>query len=98
MASHINYSLNTNENFVIFLTSMLIICVIDSFTSRMKYQSITYLLREVDINIGLWTLQVKCTQYEICGNVTFKNARPNFIFIFEVGQGKHHFLVKIIKF
>jgi hypothetical protein len=30
---------------------------------------------KVIIYIGLWTLEVKCTQYEICGEVAFKNAR-----------------------
>ena len=33
---------------------------------------------EVDIYIiGFWALKVKCTQYGICGQVTFKNARTN---------------------
>ena len=39
-----NHKLNVNENFVIFLTSKLIKCFIDSFTSGMKFQSIAYLL------------------------------------------------------
>ena len=30
---------------------------------------------EVNMYIGLWTLKVKCTQNEICGEVTFQNAR-----------------------
>jgi hypothetical protein len=43
-----NYNLSANEGFVIFLTSMLITCVIDGFTSEMKSQSIAYLLNESD--------------------------------------------------
>ena len=43
-----NYNLSANEGFVIFLTSMLITCVIDGFTSKMKSQSIAYLLNESD--------------------------------------------------
>ena len=30
---------------------------------------------EVKIYIGFWTLEMKCTQYEIYEEVTFKNAR-----------------------
>ena len=30
---------------------------------------------EVNIHIGFWTLEMKCTQYGICGEVAFKNAR-----------------------
>ena len=30
---------------------------------------------KVNIDIGFWTLKVKCTEYEICGYTTFKNAR-----------------------
>ena len=46
MVSHKNYDLNVNEDFVIFLTSKLITCFIDGFTSGMKSQSIAYLLIE----------------------------------------------------
>ena len=44
MVSHKNYNLNANEGFVMFLTSKLITCFIDGFTSKMKSQSIAYLL------------------------------------------------------
>ena len=44
MASHKIYNLNVHEDFVIFLTSKLIMCFIDDFTSGMKSQSIAYLL------------------------------------------------------
>ena len=39
-----NYYLNVNEDFVMFLTSKLITCFIDGFTSGMISQSIAYLL------------------------------------------------------
>jgi hypothetical protein len=42
----------------------------------MKSQSIAYLLNESEhIYIGFWTLEMKCTQYGICGEVVFKNVR-----------------------
>ena len=49
----------------------------DSFTSKMKSQSILYLLNKSDHNlyIGFWTLKVKNTQYGISAEVALKNAR-----------------------
>ena len=44
MISHKNYNLNANEGFVIFWTCKLITCFIDDFTSKMKSQSMAYLL------------------------------------------------------
>jgi hypothetical protein len=44
MVSHKNYNLNVTKDFVMFLTSKLIKCFIDGFTSGMKSQSIAYLL------------------------------------------------------
>ena len=44
MVSHKNYNLNVNEDFAMFLTSKLIMCFIDGFTSGMKSQSIAYIL------------------------------------------------------
>ena len=47
MVSHKKYNLNVNEDFdVVFLTSKLIACFIDGFTSGMNSQSIAYLLHE----------------------------------------------------
>jgi hypothetical protein len=40
MVRHKNYNLNAIEDYVMFLTSKLMTCFIDSFTSRMKSQSI----------------------------------------------------------
>ena len=39
-----NYNLDVNEEFVMFLTSKLVTCFIDGFTSGMKSQSIAYLI------------------------------------------------------
>ena len=39
-----NYNFNVNEDFVMFLTSKLIMCFINGFTSEMKSQPIVYLL------------------------------------------------------
>ena len=42
MVSHKNYNLGANEGFAIFLTSKFIICFIDGYTLKMKFQSIAY--------------------------------------------------------
>ena len=57
MIRHKNYNLNVNEGFVMFLTSKLIKCFIDSFTSKRKSQLIAYYSMEVNIYIGFWTLK-----------------------------------------
>ena len=44
MVSHKNYNLNVTQNFAMLSTSKLITCFIDGFTSKMKSQSIAYLL------------------------------------------------------
>ena len=44
---------------------------------------------KVNIYIGFWTLEMKCTQYGICGEVAFKNARA-MIFL-KVGRGGQRF-------
>ena len=44
MMSHKKYNLSVNKGFVIFLTSKLITCFVDSFNLRMKSQSIAYVL------------------------------------------------------
>jgi hypothetical protein len=45
------------EEFVIFLTSKLIICFIDGFTSRMKSQSFAYLLNESESRNWIFDLE-----------------------------------------
>ena len=44
MVSHKNYNLNVIEDFVNFMTSKLITCFIDGYTSGMESQSIAYFL------------------------------------------------------
>ena len=47
---------------------------------------------EVNIYIGFWTFKMKCTQYGICGQVAFKNARASVIFFqSQTGQAKVFF-------
>jgi hypothetical protein len=89
MVSHKKYNLNVNESFVSLLISKLITFFIDGFTSGMKSQSMTYLLGEsAHIYIGFETLKMKCTQYGICSQAAFKNARAKF-FVF--GRGGQFF-------
>jgi hypothetical protein len=84
MVSLKNYNLGANEGLVIFLTSKLITCFIAGFTSKWNpYQLLIYSM-EVNKYIGFWTLKMKCTQYELYGQMTFKNAKA--IYFFEVGQ------------
>jgi len=44
---------------------------------------------KVNIYIGFGTLEMKCTQYEICEEVAFKIARAK-VFL-KVMQGRHKF-------
>ena len=86
MVSHKKYNLNVNENFVSFLISKLITFFIDGFTSGMKSHLMAYLLGgSTHIYIGYETLKVKCTQYVICSQAAFKNARAKF-FYFRAGR------------
>ena len=66
-----------------FLTSKLIACFIDSFTLKMKSQTIAYLLNgSAHIQyVGFWTSKVNCTQREFRGQVAMKNARAMFSFL-----------------
>ena len=55
-----------------FLTSKLIACFIDGFTSKRKFQSIVHLLNmNWNIYIGFWTLKMKCTQYGLYEQAAF---------------------------
>ena len=76
VVSHNNYNLSANEPFAMFLTSKLITCFIDNFTSKKKSQSIAHLLNEtkhiyIYIYIGFWSLKTKCTQYGLYGQAAF---------------------------
>ena len=70
------------------LTSKLIICFIDGLTSGGSFNSIAYLLSgSAQINIGLWTWKVKCTQ---CGQAYIKNAKA-ILFLKLGGMGDSFF-------
>jgi hypothetical protein len=81
IVGHTSYNLNVNEDFVMFFTTKLMTCFIDSFTSGLKSQSLVYLLiesahthqildleDEVHSIRDLWTSNLQ----ECKGNVFFK--------------------------
>ena len=71
MASHNNLNLGA-WGFCMFLTSKLITCFIDGFTSKREFQSIVHLLTmNWNIYIGFWTLKMKCTQYGLYEQAAF---------------------------
>jgi hypothetical protein len=63
MASHKNYKLCANEDFVMLLTSKLIICFIDGFTSKLKSQLIAYSLNGSEHIY--WILDIEDEVYSI---------------------------------
>ena len=67
------------------LTSKLITFLIDGFTSRMKAHLLTYLLGGSAHIYWIWD-PWRYTQYGVCSQVTFKNARAMF-FSFSDGVG-----------
>ena len=75
MVSHKNYNLNANEGFVNCFTSKLITCFVDGVTSKVHPSQLLINSMEVNKYIGFWTLKMKCTQYGLYGQKTFKNAR-----------------------
>ena len=75
-----------------FLTSKLFTCFVDDFTYGVKSQTIAYLLiRSAYVSIGFYILNVKYTQYGICSQVAFKNARTMF-FLKSGGAGNNFWL------
>ena len=83
MVSHKNYNLIVDEDFVMFLTSKLITCLVDDSTSGMKSQSITYLQSEVHSIWDLWTSGLQ----ECHGQCFFS----------KVGWGRQQFSVRFRK-
>ena len=49
--------------------------------------------REVSVHIEFWAFKVKCTQYEICEQSTFKNSRAIFL---GIGQDMQQLSVRVI--
>ena len=66
------------------MTSKLTTCFIDGFTSKMKSQSIVYLLNGSGHIYWILDLEMKCTQYGLYGQAAFKDARG--ILFSKVGQ------------
>jgi hypothetical protein len=66
MVIHKNYNLLSTEGFVMFLTSKLITCFTNCFILIMPNKLLIYSMK-VNIYIGLWTLNVKCSQHGIRG-------------------------------
>jgi hypothetical protein len=78
MVSRRNYNLNANEGFVMVLTSKLIACFIDVFTSKRKSQSIAYLLDGSEHVYWILDLEEKSTQYGSYKHIQL--CKGNFIF------------------
>ena len=73
--SHKKFNLNANEGFVMFLTSRLITCFIDTFTSKRKSQSIAYLLHGSEQIYWIMDLEDEVHSIWVIWQATFKNAR-----------------------
>ena len=80
MVSRKNYNLGANEGFVVFLTSKLITCFIGGFTSKMKSQSIAYVLN--GSKHIYWNLDLKYEVHSIWVIWTsdLQECKGNFIF------------------
>ena len=79
--SHDNYNLNAIEDFVkLSLPSKLHALLTVSLWNKNPGQLLVYSMKR-NIYIGFWTLKVKCTYYEMCGEMTFKNARAMDFFL-----------------
>ena len=80
MVSHKNYNLSANEGFVIFLTSKLITCFIDGFTSKMKSQSIAYLLNGSEHIYWILDLEDEVHSIWVIWTSGLQECKGNFIF------------------
>jgi hypothetical protein len=91
MVGHINYNvLNANEDFVVILTSNLITCFI-YFEYEIPFSCL--LLGGSAHIYWILDLKVKCTEYGVCGQEAFNNARANLLF--EARRDGQQFLVEI---
>ena len=80
MVSHKNYNLNANEGFVMFLTSKLITCFIDGFTSKRKCQSIAYLLNDSECIYRILGLENEVHLIWVIWTSGLQKCKGNFIF------------------
>ena len=79
MVSDKNYNLSANEGFVIFLTSKLITCFIDGFTSKMKFQSIAYLFNGNEHIYWILNLEDKVHSIWVIWTSGLQECTGNFI-------------------
>ena len=89
IVGHKIYNLIENEHFVMFLTSKLMTCYIDSFTSKRKSQSFAYIFNENKHMYEILDLENSINiyiQYGLIEQAVIKNARA--ILFFEVGQSR----------
>jgi hypothetical protein len=91
MVSHKYYNLDACEDFVILLTSNSITCFIDNYTLGMK-SLINLLGGSEHTYIAFWTLKVKSTQYGLCGQEAFKNAKA--ILFFKSSRASNNFRLR----
>ena len=80
MVSYTNYNLNANEGFVMSLSSKLITCFIDGFTSKMKSQSIAYLLNGSEHIYWILDLEYEMHSIWIIRTSGLQECKGNFIF------------------
>ena len=97
MVSHKNHNLNAHKGFIIFLTSKLITCFIDGFTSKTKPQSIAYSLNGSEHIYWILDLEDEAhSVWVIWTKEAFRNVRT--ILFFKIGQNGQPFSVGIYKF
>jgi hypothetical protein len=87
----------------VFLTSKLITCFVDGFTSKREFQSIVHLLTmNWDIYIKFRTLKMKRIQYGIYEQTAFNPGegqhawRTNRVLKDNLSEGQHHGIEEII--
>ena len=90
MVSHKSHNFIGNEGFEIFLASKLIICFIDNFTSKMKIQTIAYLLNESEHMY--WILDLEGEVHSIWDWRISGLQKCNNNGFFKVGRGGLKFL------
>ena len=78
--SHKNYHLSVKKGFVIFLTSKLITCFIDGFTSKMKSQSIAYLLNESEHLYWILDFEDEVHSIWVIWTSSLQECKGDFIF------------------
>ena len=91
MVSHKNYNLGANEGFVIFLTSKSNTCYIDGFTSKMKSQSIAYLLNGSEHIYWILDLEDEVHSVWVIRTRSLQECKGIFFFFRESGGARNGF-------